>query len=161
MGAIEVPDLATPVTRKYRDVESWLPSASSVPRSCSKPLRLAGLAARLGIRLGLGSDEREAIEYGAVLHDVGRIGIPEAILGKRGPLTPDEWAILRRHPEIGAEICRPSGCRGRSCRSFDTITTAGTGPATPDQLRGDQIPLGARVVGLVDAFDAMTPDRPY
>src|SRR6266704_4162011 len=71
--------------------------------------RLAGLAARVGARLGLDVDERDALAYGALLHDVGKIGIPESILQKPGPLTTEERTILRRHPEIGEEICRPLG----------------------------------------------------
>lgn len=123
--------------------------------------RLAGLAARLGARLGLGTDEREALEYGAVLHDVGKIGIPEAILLKPGPLTPDEWTILRRHPDIGADICRPLGLSQALMPVIRHHHERWDGTGYPDRLRGDQIPLGARVIALVDAFDAMTHDRPY
>jgi putative two-component system response regulator len=123
--------------------------------------RLAGLAARVGARLGLGTDEREALEYGAVLHDVGKIGIPEAILLKPGPLTPDEWTILRRHPNIGADICRPLGLSQTLMPIIRHHHERWDGTGYPDRLRGDQIPLGARVIALVDAFDAMTHDRPY
>ncbi len=123
--------------------------------------RLALVAASLGQRLGLEVDEREAITYGALLHDVGKIGVPEAILSKPGPLTEEEWVVLRRHPEIGERICRPLGLS----RLFSPIVRHhhehwdGTG--YPDGARGDAIPIGARIVGLADAFDAMTHDRPY
>lgn len=123
--------------------------------------RLAGLAARLGARLGIATEEREALEYGAVLHDVGKIGIAEAILLKPGPLTPDEWTILRRHPDIGAEICRPLGLSRTLMPVIRHHHERWDGTGYPDRLRGDQIPLGARVVGLVDAYDAMTHNRPY
>jgi HD-GYP domain-containing protein (c-di-GMP phosphodiesterase class II) len=96
-----------------------------------------------------------------VLHDVGKIGIPEAILLKPGPLTADEWTILRRHPEIGADICRPLGLSRTLMPVVRHHHERWDGTGYPDRLRGDQTPLGARVVGLVDAFDAMTHDRPY
>jgi putative two-component system response regulator len=123
--------------------------------------RLAGLAGRLGARLGLVPEEREALEYGAVLHDVGKIGIPEAILLKPGPLTPEEWTILRRHPEIGAEICRPLGLSRRLSPVIRHHHERWDGAGYPDRLRGDQIPLGARVIAVLDTYDAMTHDRPY
>ncbi|HET7028308.1 MAG TPA: HD domain-containing phosphohydrolase, partial [Candidatus Limnocylindrales bacterium] len=123
--------------------------------------RLAMVAARLGEGLGLRIEEREAIAYGALLHDVGKIGVPEAILSKPGALSPDEWIVLRRHPEIGERICRPLALS----REFAPIVRhhheRWDGTGYPDGLRGEAIPLGARVVGLADAFDAMTHDRPY
>jgi putative two-component system response regulator len=123
--------------------------------------RMAGLAARLGRRLGLAAEEREALEYGAVLHDVGKIGVPEAILRKQGPLTPDEWTILRRHPETGAEICRPLGLSQWLMPVIRHHHERWDGTGYPDRLRGEQIPLGARVIALVDAYDSITHDRPY
>jgi putative two-component system response regulator len=123
--------------------------------------RLAGLVARLGERVGLDEDALEGLAYGALLHDVGKIGVPESILAKPGPLTKAEWTILRRHPEIGERICLPLG---RS-REFIPIIRhhheRWDGLGYPDRLRGVAIPLGARIVGLADAFDAMTHDRPY
>lgn len=123
--------------------------------------RLALLAARLGGRLGLSSAELDAVTYGALLHDVGKIGVPDRVLTKAGPLTEDEWELVRRHPEIGERICAP-------LESFAAVGTMirhhherwdGTG--YPDGLRGEATPLGARIVGIVDAFDAMIHDRPY
>ncbi len=123
--------------------------------------RLAGLAARVGARLGLDVDERDALAYGALLHDVGKIGIPESILQKPGPLTTEERTILRRHPEIGEEICRPLGLSRTVLPVIRHHHERWDGTGYPDRLQGWEIPLGARVVGLVDAFDAMTHDRPY
>jgi putative two-component system response regulator len=96
-----------------------------------------------------------------MLHDVGKIGIPEAILGKTNGLTADERMILRRHPEIGERICLPLA----SARDFAPIVRhhheRWDGAGYPDGLAGVEIPLGARIVSLVDAWDAMTHDRPY
>jgi len=99
--------------------------------------------------------------YGFFLHDIGKVGIPEQILSKRGPLSAEEWTVMRTHPVIGAQIVAPiSFLRGavdlvrHHHERFD-----GTG--YPDGLRGEEIPLTARVFAVADSFDAMTSDRPY
>ena len=123
--------------------------------------RLALLAGRLGVRLRLSPAELDAVTYGALLHDIGKIGVPDSILTKQGPLDDDEWELVRRHPEIGERICAPL----RSFGAFGPIIRhhheRWDGTGYPDKLRGEGIPVGARIVGLVDAFDAITHDRPY
>ena len=123
--------------------------------------RLASMTARLGREIGLPPDELEAIAYGSLLHDVGKIGIPEAILSKEGELTSEEWTVMRQHPEIGERICRPLALS----RSFAPIVRhhheRWDGSGYPDGLAAEVIPLGARIVTFADAFDAMTHDRPY
>jgi putative two-component system response regulator len=123
--------------------------------------RLALFAGRLGMRLGLEPAELDAVTYGALLHDVGKIGVPDHILTKPGPLAEDEWELIRRHPEIGERICAPL----RSFAAFGPIIRhhheRWDGDGYPSGLRGELIPIGARIVGLVDAFDAITHDRPY
>jgi putative two-component system response regulator len=123
--------------------------------------RLANLAARLGAQAGLDGIELEAVAYGALLHDVGKIGVPESILTKPGPLDEDEWELMRRHPEIGERICQPLASAGMFSPIVRHHHERWDGRGYPDGLRGEAIPLGARIVGLVDAFDAMTHDRPY
>jgi cyclic di-GMP phosphodiesterase len=123
--------------------------------------RLANLAARLGAQTGLDGIELEAVAYGALLHDVGKIGVPEAILTKPTPLDSDEWDVMRRHPEIGERICEPLASAGTFTPIVRHHHERWDGRGYPDGLRGEAIPLGARIVGLVDAFDAMTHDRPY
>ena len=123
--------------------------------------RLAIVAARLATGLGMSTAELDALTYGALLHDVGKIGVPDHVLGKPGPLTETEWELVRRHPEIGERICAPL----QSFSALGPITRLHherwDGAGYPDRLRGEAIPVGARIVGLVDAFDAMTHDRPY
>jgi putative two-component system response regulator len=123
--------------------------------------RLALLAGRLGVRLSLSPAELDAVTYGALLHDVGKIGVPDSILTKEGPLDDDEWELVRRHPEIGERICAPL----RSFGAFGPIIRhhheRWDGTGYPGRLRGEGIPIGARIVGLADAFDAITHDRPY
>jgi putative two-component system response regulator len=123
--------------------------------------RLANMALRLGAKLGLGHTELEPIAYGALLHDVGKIGVPEAILTKPAALDADEWELMRQHPEIGARICAPLAGSAAFAPIVRHHHERWDGTGYPDGLRGERIPLGARIVGLVDAFDAMTHNRPY
>ena len=123
--------------------------------------RLAHLATRVAGRVGLPDAELDAVAYGALLHDVGKIGIPEAILTKPGPLDEDEWNVMRRHPEIGERICAPLAAFAAFGPIIRHHHERWDGTGYPDGLRGDGIPMGARVVAVVDAFDAMTHDRPY
>ncbi len=123
--------------------------------------RMAHRAARLAARVGLRGAELEGVAYGALLHDVGKIGLPEELLHKMGPLTEDDRTVLRRHPEIGAMILRPL----RSAQAFTPIIRhhheRWDGAGYPDGLAGDAIPLGARIVAIADAYDAIFAGRPY
>ena len=101
------------------------------------------------------------IEYGALLHDVGKIGIDDAILRKPGKLTPEEYTVMKRHPEMGYRILQPV----KFLRPVSTIVLYHqewvNGGGYPEGLAGEEIPLGARLVAVIDAWDAMTSDRPY
>lgn len=123
--------------------------------------RLSALGVALGQRLGLDEEQLDAIRKAGVLHDIGKIVVPDAILLKDGPLTPEEREVMRRHPITGDEICQP-------IRSFAPVRPIirhhhermdGTG--YPDGLAGDEIPITARVLQVVDVFDALTTERPY
>jgi putative two-component system response regulator len=122
---------------------------------------LAHHAARVGANVGLRGEELEAVAYGALLHDVGKIGVSEHLLRKEGPLSDEEWLVMRRHPEIGEKICAPL----RASRSFAPIIRHHherfNGTGYPDGLKGEQIPLGARIVAIADAYEAMVHGRPY
>jgi putative two-component system response regulator len=123
--------------------------------------RVAERSVALARLAGLERHEVEAVGYGGVLHDVGKIGIREDILLKPGVLTEEERTEMQRHPIIGADILRPL----RLGRHVSPIVRAHherwDGGGYPDGLRGEEIPMGARIVGIVDAHDAMTQDRPY
>jgi putative two-component system response regulator len=123
--------------------------------------RLSTLARELAVTAGVPHGEHRPIVLGAMLHDVGKIGIADSLLAKPLPLTEDEWAVMRTHPVIGETICRPL----RGSRHFLPVIRHHhehwDGAGYPDHLRGAAIPIGARIVGLVDAFDAMVHDRPY
>lgn len=123
--------------------------------------RLEKYAGETAAVLGLSIRQSTIIKYGALLHDIGKIGVPEAILHKPGPLTPEEVEIIQQHPAIGERICR--GLRdgaeiGPIVRGHHERWD---GMGYPDRLAGEAIPLGARIIAVVDAFDAMTTDRPY
>jgi HD-GYP domain-containing protein (c-di-GMP phosphodiesterase class II) len=102
------------------------------------------------------------LEYGFFLHDLGKIGVPDEILRKPGPLDPAEFDVMRRHPVLGegiiSQIPRLNGVTRQVVRSHHERWD---GAGYPDGLRGEEIPTAARIFSLVDAFDAMTNDRPY
>jgi putative two-component system response regulator len=123
--------------------------------------RVAERAVLLARAAGLTEDEVEAVGYGAVLHDIGKIGIPEAVLQKDGALTADERIEMQRHPIVGADILRPlrlGNVVGPIVRAHHEHWD---GRGYPDGIRRDQIPAGARIVSIADAYDAMTHKRPY
>ncbi len=123
--------------------------------------RMATYAVELGKALALDERQLLLLRYGALLHDIGKIGVSDAVLLKRGPLTLEEWREMRQHPIIGERICAPM----RLAEALRPIVRHhherwdGTGYS--DGLAGTDIPYLARVVSVVDAFDAMSTDRPY
>ena len=123
--------------------------------------RLTRYAVRLGTALGLGEDDLSALARGGFLHDIGKVGVPDAILLKPGRLTPEEFAVMRQHTVIGDRLCGEL----RSLRRVRPIVRHHherlDGSGYPDGLRGDAIPLLAQIIGVVDVFDALTNERPY
>ncbi|HTE47903.1 MAG TPA: HD domain-containing phosphohydrolase [Gemmatimonadaceae bacterium] len=123
--------------------------------------RLARYASALGEAIGIGGEDLAALERGGYLHDVGKIGIPDAVLLKPGRLTSDEFEMIKEHPLIGERLCG-------TLRSLALVRPIVRhhherldGSGYPDGLRGDAIPLLAQIVSIVDTFDAVTTTRPY
>jgi HD-GYP domain-containing protein (c-di-GMP phosphodiesterase class II) len=123
--------------------------------------RVAEFAVTIGRELGWDADRLDDLELGALLHDVGKIGVEDRILRKPGRLEPEEWEQMRRHAEMGARLLQgvpflhtSIPCALRHHERYD-------GEGYPDRLAGDDIPVEARVVAVADTFDAMTSDRPY
>jgi ribonuclease P protein subunit RPR2 len=99
--------------------------------------------------------------YGFFLHDIGKVGVPEHILCKRGPLSGSEWEVMRRHPLVGAQIVAPIAFLREALELIRHHHERFDGDGYPDGLRGEAIPLTARIFSVADSFDAMTSDRPY
>ena len=123
--------------------------------------RLAQMSSRLGERLGIAEENIKALRWAGIVHDVGKVAVPDLILLKPGPLTPEEMVIMRKHSEVGERICAP-------LRSFRLVLPIirhhhekRNGSGYPDGLRGEDIPLTARILQLADVYDALTTDRPY
>lgn len=123
--------------------------------------RLALFSVAFGIRLGLSQGQLLALHRGGYLHDIGKIAIPDSILFKPGKLSPEEWVLMKTHSIRGEEICRP-------LRSLEAVIPIirnhherWDGAGYPDGLKGQKIPLLARVLQLADAYDALTTERPY
>lgn len=123
--------------------------------------RLADWAEQTARRLSCSEDEIRTIRWAALLHDIGKIGIPDSILCKAGPLTDEEWEIMRRHPVLGTEIIAPFKKLEGISPMIRWHQEKFDGSGYPDGLQGEQIPLGARILTVVDAFGAMTDDRLY
>jgi putative two-component system response regulator len=123
--------------------------------------RLVDYADRVGDALALAPEERESLRLGACLHDIGKIGVPDVLLQKARGLDEEEWVVLRRHAEVGASILEDIEGWGEVRRIVRHHHERFDGGGYPDHLRGMMIPLGARVVCVVDAFDVMCSGRPY
>jgi putative two-component system response regulator len=123
--------------------------------------RLGRYATALGRALGVDAGMLKALQLGGFLHDLGKIAVPDRILLKPGALDPEEWAVMRRHPIVGADLVR-------DMRTLDGVRPIirhhherFDGSGYPDGLRGEAIPLGARIMAVVDVYDALRTTRPY
>ncbi len=132
------------------------------PYTAGHSLRVAAIAKAMAHELGCPADEVRQIGFSAELHDIGKIGVPESLLHKQARLSDDEYAVVMRHTVIGEEIVAPllhADPTVRQVVRWHHEHVDGSGG--PDGLRGDVIPLAARIVAVADAFDAMTTARPY
>ena len=161
----EVLALEAPVARMDRAdaviVSLALKVEARDPGTADHCQRLSRYASTLGRTIGLCEEEIAALDRGGYLHDIGKIGIPGGVLQKRGPLTPRERTLVEHHAVIGDRLCAGLG----SLRLVRPIVRHHhermDGSGYPDGLRGDAIPLLARIVGVVDVFDALMAERPY
>ena len=124
--------------------------------------RVSNVAVSLGKKLGMTGRELEALRFGGALHDIGKIAVPGKILNKPGPLDPDEWDIMKSHPDEGCKICLPLMKNlGPALEVIRHHHEKLDGSGYPDGLKGDEISVAARVMGVVDIYDALITDRPY
>ncbi len=119
------------------------------------------LTTRVAEALALNPDEVQRVETAALLHDVGKVGIPDSILHKNGPLDDDEWVLMKEHPVIGERILRAIPGLGGVARIVRHEHERWDGNGYPDGISGDAIPIGSRIILACDAYHAMTSDRPY
>jgi len=124
---------------------------------------VAVVAQTVAFAMGLNQQQADCIHVAGHLHDLGKIGVPDSILGKCAPLSAEEWLAVRKHPDIGADILRPIAC----LREFGIVDMVRAhherfdGKGYPQGLRGEGIPLGARIITIADSLSAMLQSRPY
>jgi putative nucleotidyltransferase with HDIG domain len=123
--------------------------------------RVATLAVEIGRELALSAGALRALQYAGILHDIGKIGIPDGILAKGTPLAADEMALVHDHPRIGAEIIAGVEFLEEAVPAIRSHHERWDGAGYPDRLRGERIPLAARIVNIADTWDACTSHRPY
>lgn len=133
------------------------------PHTMAHSEEVAEVARFLAVKMGLPTDLAECIHVAGHLHDIGKIGVPDLVLGKPGRLDPGEWRQLQAHPVIGADILRPLACLNRTgiVEMVRAHHERYDGRGYPLGLRGPDIPLGARIIGLADSLSAMLQARPY
>jgi putative nucleotidyltransferase with HDIG domain len=130
----------------------------SAPGHCR---RVAKLTVQLATRMGFSGNDLVILEHGALLHDIGKMGIPDLILMKPGPLTEEEWETMRKHPAIGCDIVRHIDFLQDALPIIRHHHEHFDGTGYPDGLEGEQIPMLARIFAVADSFDAQTNQRPY
>lgn len=123
--------------------------------------RVAALARRVAVAAGLPRAAADTIAQAGLLHDLGKIAIPESVLRKSGSLTAEEWATMRQHPLVGAQIVAPLEFFADGAVIVRHHHERCDGSGYPDGLQGELIPVGARIVAVADVYDALTSDRPY
>lgn len=123
--------------------------------------RVANLCVQIGHELGMTASEQRVLARSGLLHDVGKLGIPDAILHKQGSLTEAEWAVMKTHPEIGLRILQRCGHFKRELLAVLYHHERIDGHGYPHALAGDAIPIEARIVAVADTYDVLTSDRPY
>ena len=123
--------------------------------------RVTTMTLKLADALGIDQSEFQVLRRGALLHDIGKMGIPDRILRKRGPLTPSEWEIMRKHPVIAYKMLNPIEYLSKSLVIPHYHHEKWNGEGYPEGLEGDLIPLGARIFAVVDVWDALSSNRAY
>ena len=123
--------------------------------------RVQSYSIKMGRALGLPDERLEQLRYASILHDIGKIGVPDSILGKPDKLTRDEWREMEKHPEIGERIVGQVDQLGRAAKIIGQHQERYDGAGYPRGLEGQEISLEARIIAVADAWDAMRTDRPY
>lgn len=155
MPARPVPSTYGVLARLAADVESKYGDTHGHNR------RVADLCVKIGRQLGMGPAQLEVLERSGLLHDVGKLGIPETILEKHNSLDEEEWALVKKHPELGLAILARAGGFTRELLGVLYHHERMDGSGYPRGISRDAIPIEARIVAVADTYDVLTSDRPY
>lgn len=123
--------------------------------------RMADISTQVATAMNLPKNDVEALHWATILHDIGKIGVPDEILNKKGPLTKKEWVIMKEHPITGAQIVAPVRYLTRVSPIIQAHHEKMDGTGYPFGLEGDEIPLGSRILAVVDAYVAIRDERVY
>lgn len=127
----------------------------------SHNLRVARLCVHIGRQMSMSASELRILARAGLMHDIGKLGIPEAVLGKHSPLDESEWILMRTHPEMGLNLLDRAGQSSREVLAVLYHHERLDGSGYPYGLKAEAIPIEARIVAVADTFDALTSDRPY
>ncbi|HQU35688.1 MAG TPA: HD domain-containing phosphohydrolase [Anaerolineales bacterium] len=143
-------------------IEGWLRTLDFRDRETEgRTRRVADMTVQLALALGVAKEELIHIRRGAILHDIGKVAIPDDILLKPGPLTEDEWNIMRKHPVVAVELLTPINYLSPALDIPHWHHERWDGTGYPDNLKGEQIPFSARVFSIADVYDVLISERPY
>lgn len=150
-------------SREYQSIMQVLCNALDMRDSATQghSQRVARMAGLVAEEMGLAKPDVKRIEQAAALHDIGKIGVADAVLTKAGPLTDDEWVEMRRHPRLGYELVAGIEALQHAAEIIHSHHEHHNGNGYPRGLQGEDIPIGARIFSVVDSYDAMTSHRPY
>jgi putative two-component system response regulator len=124
-------------------------------------LRVARLCVHIGRQMSMSASELRVLARAGLMHDIGKLGIPDAVLGKHSPLDESEWILMRTHPEMGLNLLDRAGQSSREVLAVLYHHERLDGSGYPYGLKAEGIPIEARIVAVADTFDALTSDRPY
>lgn len=159
----EAEELASDLKRSYQETVRSLVAALQSRDTATEEHgdRVAKRVSEVADRLGLDDQQKSDLEYGAVFHDIGKIGVPDSILHNTDDLTDSEWDIVKRHTIVGESIIQPVGFLRNVARIVRHSHERWDGTGYPDGLAGESIPIESRIIFVCDAYDAMTTDRTY
>ncbi|MBU1996102.1 MAG: HD domain-containing protein, partial [Candidatus Omnitrophica bacterium] len=161
--AIDNSTLNTDIEKTYFETISALALAVDVKDKFSRGHldRVGVYCTMIGKQLGLDDEDIKTLQSAARLHDLGKIGIPDDVLSKKGPLSDEEWLLMRKHPEIGESIIKPIRSLNNLCDIIRHHHEKLDGSGYPDGLKGEEIAPLVRIIGIADIYDALTSDRSY
>jgi len=150
----------------YENMLSTLNSMAKIldardPHTSQHSTRVTNFSLTMGNILTLSEEDKDVLYIASSLHDIGKVGIPDSILLKKDKLTDEEFRIIKRHPDIGADILKPLPPMARETDIIRYHHERYDGKGYPSGIGGQEIPLLSRIITLADAYDAMTSDRPY